>query len=85
MSEYAASNEVLVFLINQTVNGSPQQRLAAKFILDCLRAFDTSDEIEHCIDELERHAIAGYCRGRSVDGEQPGIDPIASTGFKGGA
>ena len=57
MSEYAASNEVLVFLINQTVNGSPQQRLAAKFILDCLRAFDTSDEIEHCIDELERHAI----------------------------
>ena len=57
MALYPASDEVLVYLINQTVNGSPEQKLAAKFILDCLRVFGTSEEIEHCVDELEEHAL----------------------------
>jgi hypothetical protein len=48
---------VIVYLINKTVNGSAEEQLAARFILECLRNFHTSDEIAHCIDELERRAI----------------------------
>ena len=36
MQNYAASDDVLVYLIGQSVNGSNERRLAAKFILDCL-------------------------------------------------
>jgi hypothetical protein len=57
MSEYIATDEVLVYLIDRTVNGSLEQKLAAKFILDCLRKFHTSEEIAGCINELEHHAI----------------------------
>ena len=57
MSAYAASDEVVVYLIDKTVNGTAEDRLAARFILDCLRSFQRRDEIAHCIDELEKHAI----------------------------
>jgi hypothetical protein len=53
MQNYAAPNEVLVYLIGQTVNGSSERRLAAKFILDCLRTRASGDDIAGCIEELE--------------------------------
>jgi hypothetical protein len=57
MFQYGASDEVLVYLIQQTVDGSPQRRLAAKFILDCLRRYQTREEIEGCIDELSKQSL----------------------------
>jgi len=54
---YAASDDVVVYLINQSVNGSPERRLAAKFILDCLRNYKTREEIEDCIHDLVDHAL----------------------------
>ena len=39
MSAYDATDEVLVYLI--TMDGSPERRFAAKFILDCLRKCQT--------------------------------------------
>jgi hypothetical protein len=53
MQNYAASDEVLVYLIGQMVNGSNERRLAAKFILNCLRTYDSGDQIAECIEELE--------------------------------
>jgi hypothetical protein len=57
MSAYAASDDVLVYLINQTVNGSPERQIAAKFILECLRTFETREEIENCIHDFEEKAL----------------------------
>jgi hypothetical protein len=57
MSAYAASDDVVVYLINQSVNGSAERRLAARFILDCLRNFQTRAEIAACIHTLEDEAI----------------------------
>ena len=62
MSVYAASGEVLVYLINQTVNGSDEKRVAANFILYCLRVHRTKQEIAHCIDDLEERAILDVAR-----------------------
>ena len=65
MSAYAASDDVLVYLIKQTVDGTPEQRLAAKFILDCLRRYQKREEIEGCIDELAEQSlldVAGEAR-----------------------
>jgi hypothetical protein len=53
MQNYAASDDVLIYLIGQTVNGSNERRLAAKFILECPRTYDSGDQIAECIDELE--------------------------------
>jgi hypothetical protein len=53
MHTYAATDDVLVYLISQTVNGPNERRLAAKFILHCLRTYDSGDAIAECIDELE--------------------------------
>jgi hypothetical protein len=57
MSEHAASDDILVYLIGQEVNGSPERRLAAKFLLECLRKFRTRQQIAACIHELEDEAI----------------------------
>ena len=57
MFSYAASDEVLVYLIKQTVDGSPERRLAAKFILDCLRNHKTREEVQDCIHDLVDHAL----------------------------
>ena len=57
MHWYEASDEALVYLIGQTVNGSPERRLAARFVLDCLRAGHTRGELEECIEGLEAVAI----------------------------
>ncbi len=57
MFKYAASEDVLVYLINETVNGRAERRLAADFILHCMRTYPTREEIEHCIDTLEDRAI----------------------------
>lgn len=53
MQSYAAPDEVLVYLISQTINGSNERRLAAKFLLDCLRTYENGDDIAECIDELQ--------------------------------
>jgi hypothetical protein len=55
--QYGATEEVLVLLISETVNGSPQRRLAAKFVLNCLRHHYTKEEMEACLDELEHRAL----------------------------
>jgi hypothetical protein len=62
MSQYAASDEILVHLIDQEMNGSSERRLAAKILLDCLRRFDTSEEIAACLHELEDEAILDVTR-----------------------
>lgn len=54
---YEAPDGVLVYLIGQTVNGSLERRLAANFILDCLRSYRTREETAACLDELEDHAL----------------------------
>jgi hypothetical protein len=41
MAQYRASECVLVYLIQQTLDGSGERRLAAK--LDCLRAHETPE------------------------------------------
>ena len=57
MFKYEASDEVVVFLINEKVHGSPDRRLAADFILYCLRSFKSSEEIAACINHLEEQVI----------------------------
>ena len=54
---YAAPDGVLVYLINETVNGAPRRRLAAHFILDCLRSHRTPEETEACLHELEETTL----------------------------
>ena len=54
---YEAPDGVLVYLINETVNGTPRRRLAAHFILDCLRSYRTSEETEACLHGLEETAL----------------------------
>jgi hypothetical protein len=57
MFAYGASDEVLVYLRQQAVNGAPERRLAAKFILDCLRRYQKREEVEGCIHELADTAL----------------------------
>lgn len=57
MSAYAASDEVVVYLINQTVNGTVERRLAARFILDCLRTYQTPEDLATCFHDPEDIAI----------------------------
>ena len=54
---YPTSDSVLVYLIQQSMDGSPERRLAANFILDCLRNCKTQDEIVASFYDLEDHAI----------------------------
>ena len=55
---YQTPDEVLVYLINEEVNApSEERRLAAKFILDCLRIYATRHEIEDCIEHLKDDAM----------------------------
>jgi hypothetical protein len=57
MFKYEASDEVVVFLVNEKMNGAAKRRLAADFILYCLRSFHSCEEIADCIDDLEERAI----------------------------
>jgi hypothetical protein len=57
MFEYHASESTVVYLINQTMNGSPERRLAASLILDCLRKYQTREEIAECFAEIENKAL----------------------------
>jgi hypothetical protein len=57
MSAYAAPDNILVYLIQQTVDGSPERRLAANFILDCFRRYETREEVEACLRALEEETI----------------------------
>jgi hypothetical protein len=57
MLAYGASNEVVVYLIKQTVDGPPERRLAAKLILDCLRRYQKREEIEGCICDLASQSL----------------------------
>src|SRR5687768_893895 len=41
MAQYAVPEGVLIYLIQQSVDGSAERRLAAKFLLDCPRAQQT--------------------------------------------
>ena len=57
MHAYGASDDVLVYLIKQTMDGSPERRLAANFILDCLRKFQKRQDIEGCIHQVADKAL----------------------------
>ena len=57
MAQYRAPEGVLIYLIQQTLDGSGERRLAAKFLLDCLRAHETPEAIARCIDDLEHRSI----------------------------
>jgi len=52
----------LVYLIDQTVNAPAERQLAARFVLDCLRARPTREEIRACIEGLENEAILDIAR-----------------------
>ena len=54
---HGTTDAVLVILIRKTVTGSPEGRLAAKFVLNCVRSFKTRDEVERCLDNLEHEAL----------------------------
>ena len=66
MSAYAASDEVVIYLINQTVNGTMKRRLAARFILDCLRNYQTPEEIAACFHDFEDIAILDVAKDAQV-------------------
>lgn len=57
MEQYDAPEGVLVYLIQQTVDGSEEHRLAAKFLLDCLRAHETPEGIAERIEALSGQSI----------------------------
>jgi hypothetical protein len=57
MWDYAAPDDVLVYLINEYMNGTPDRRLAATFILDCLRRYQCLDKMDPCLSELAKQAI----------------------------
>jgi hypothetical protein len=57
MAQYAVPEGVLIYLIQQSVDGSAERRLAAKFLLDCLRAQQTTKGIAERIDALEGQSI----------------------------
>jgi hypothetical protein len=54
---YQTSDGILVYLIQQTMDGSYERRLAANFLLDCLRSCQTPEEIAARFHDLEDHAI----------------------------
>ena len=57
MAQYRAPEGLVVYLIQQTFEGSAERRLAAKFLLDCLRVHETPEAIARCIDDLERQSL----------------------------
>jgi len=54
---YEAPPGVLVYLIGQSLNGQRGRRLAAHYILDCLRSYRTSDETAACLRLLEHSTL----------------------------
>jgi hypothetical protein len=54
---YGAPPGVLVYLINQSVNGLQGRRLAAHYVLDCLRSHRTPDETAACLHGLEHSTL----------------------------
>jgi hypothetical protein len=54
---YEAPPGVLVYLIGQSVNGARVRRLAAHFILNCLRSYRTPDETVACLHTLEHGTL----------------------------
>ena len=51
------SDEAVVYLIAHSLNGTDEQKLAANFILECLRHFQTRDQFGKCLDDLETRAL----------------------------
>jgi hypothetical protein len=49
--------EALTFLIDATINGSHERRLAAKMLLDCLRRYQGRAELARCVEQIEEEAI----------------------------
>jgi hypothetical protein len=62
VAQYAASSEIIVYLISQEVNGSSERKLAAKFLLECLRRFHSREDIAACLNELEGEAMLDVSR-----------------------
>lgn len=54
---YDAPEGALVYLIGQSVNGPHVRRLAAHFILDCLRSYRTPEETAACLHSLEHSTL----------------------------
>jgi hypothetical protein len=50
-------DNIHVILIAESVNGPPARRLAAKYLLDCLRRSATRDELAARIEELEQQVL----------------------------
>jgi len=71
---YQMPDEVLVYLINEEVNAPTEsRRLAAKFILDCLRVYATRREIAHCIEKLDEDAMLDIAPDAKALAESVGL------------
>ena len=57
-----APEDVLIYLIQQTVEGSAERQLAAKFLLDCLRAHETPEAIARCNRRSSTPEPPCHCR-----------------------
>jgi hypothetical protein len=51
---YEMSDEMLTYLIGQAVNGAPERRLAANFLLDCLRR---RVDVGACLQNLQKESL----------------------------
>jgi hypothetical protein len=52
------------------MHGPPQRRLAARFVLDCLKGDHTKEEIAECLDDLHHQAlldVASEARALAVE------------------
>jgi hypothetical protein len=54
---YDAPDCDVVYLINETLNGGARRRLAARYVLDCLRSYRTPDETAACLRSLEHSTL----------------------------
>jgi hypothetical protein len=57
MAQYKAPDPLLLYLIRQTIEGPAERRLAAKFLLECLRTSETPEDIAQFIENLEHRSI----------------------------
>ncbi len=55
---YDAPEDMLVYLIAQTMSREPDRRLAAEFILKCLRINGTPEETEACLNDPDDPELA---------------------------
>jgi hypothetical protein len=54
---YEVPDEALTFLIATSLSGTSERQLAAKLLLECLRRYRSSDDVQKCLDEVARSSI----------------------------